>query len=51
MQITILRQQVGGLVVKELISIFGVQGSIPTNDVRTLTKYSLYLPNLPGELR
>jgi hypothetical protein len=41
MHITILSQQFGGLVVEELVSIFEVQGSIPTNDVGTLTKYSL----------
>jgi hypothetical protein len=33
MHITILPQQVGGLVVKELISIFGVKGSIPIDDM------------------
>ncbi len=41
MHITILSQQFGGLVVEGLISIFAVQGSISTNDVGTLTKYSL----------
>jgi hypothetical protein len=46
MHIHNLSQQVGGLVVKELISILGVQRRVPTNDmgvvnVKMLTEYSL----------